>query len=50
MLQNTIPTVIAKIETDYHHVAITKGEHCEADGQRLFDLIKCATPMGFDQR
>ncbi|WP_167489371.1 class I SAM-dependent methyltransferase [Vibrio ouci] len=45
MLQSVIPNVIAKIETDYHHVAITKGEDSHCDYGNLFDLIKCKTSI-----
>ncbi|MCK6263958.1 class I SAM-dependent methyltransferase [Vibrio sp. ZSDE26] len=48
MLQSVIPNVIAKIETDYNHVAITKGE--QGNETNLFDLIRCKASIEINKQ
>ncbi|MEZ9441027.1 hypothetical protein, partial [Vibrio atlanticus] len=50
MLQSVIPNFIAKIETDYNHVAITKGEESSPNNRKLFELIKRKTSIHIEKQ
>ncbi|PMM96661.1 hypothetical protein BCT41_15650 [Vibrio splendidus] len=50
MLQSVIPNVIVKIETDYNHVAITKGDESSHNNRKLFELIKCKTSIHIEKQ
>ena len=50
LLQSVIPNVIAKIETDYNHVAITKGEKSNHNNEKLFELIKCKSSIHIEKQ